>query len=81
MAKGSTRSEKTRAEDSPAEAQRQLDSFLDKYTPEVAGFARSALVKMRKLVPGAIEMVYDNYNWLVVGFGPTERPSEAIFSS
>ena len=35
---------------------------------------------MRKLVPGAVEMVYDNYNWLVIGFSPTERPSEAIFS-
>ena len=42
--------------------------------------ARGALAKIRKLVPGAIEMVYDNYNWLVVGFGPSERPSEAIFS-
>jgi hypothetical protein len=80
MAKVSTRNMKTEAEVSPAEAQRQLDSFLDKYTPEVAGFARGALAKMRKLVPGAIEMVYDNYNWLVIGFSPTERPSEAIFS-
>jgi hypothetical protein len=35
---------------------------------------------MRKLVPGAVEMVYDNYNALVIGFGPTERPSEAILS-
>jgi len=25
-------------------------------------------------------MVYDNYNFLVIGFSPTERPSEAIFS-
>src|SRR5437867_8746733 len=25
-------------------------------------------------------MVYDNYNFLVIGFGPTERASEAIFS-
>jgi len=25
-------------------------------------------------------MVYDNYNALVIGFGPTERPSEAILS-
>ena len=58
----------------------QLDSFLAKYDPEVADFARRALAKMRKLVPGAIEMVYDNYNWLVIGFSPTERPSEAIFS-
>jgi len=69
------------AEDiSPAAAERQLESFLEKYDPEVAAFARRTLAKMRKLVPGAIEMVYDNYNWLVIGFSPTERPSEAIFS-
>ena len=35
---------------------------------------------MRKYVPGAVELVYDNYNALVVGFGPTERASEAIVS-
>ena len=63
-----------------ADAAQQLDSFIAKYDPEVATFARRALAKMRKLVPGAIEMVYDNYNWLVIGFSPTERPSEAIFS-
>ena len=28
----------------------------------------------------AVEMVYDNYNFLVCGFGPSERASEAIFS-
>ena len=65
---------------SPAAAQAQLDSFLAKYDPEVETVARRALGKMRKLMPGAIEMVYDNYNWLVIGFSPTERPSEAIFS-
>ncbi|MGA2377454.1 MAG: hypothetical protein ABSF72_18220 [Candidatus Sulfotelmatobacter sp.] len=63
-----------------AEAQAQLDSFLAKYNPEVETVARRALGKMRRLMPGAIEMVYDNYNWLVIGFSPTERPSEAIFS-
>lgn len=77
-AKSSTGAKKT--ELSRAWAQSQLDSFLAKYDPEVAAFARRALAKMRKLVPGAVEMVYDNYNWLVIGFGPTERPSEAIFS-
>lgn len=64
----------------PGDAQKQLDSFLEKYTPEIAAFGRRTLTKMRKLVPGAIEMVYDSYNWLVIGFGPSERPSEAIFS-
>ncbi len=68
------------ADISPAEAERQLESFLEKYDPEVAAFARRTLAKMRKLVPGAVEMVYDNYNWLVIGFSPSEQPSEAIFS-
>ena len=59
---------------------KQLDVFLDRYTPEVAGSARRALAKMRKLAPGALELVYDNYNALVIAFGPTERASEFIFS-
>lgn len=35
---------------------------------------------MRRRLPGAVEFVYDNYNALVMGFGKTERPSDAIFS-
>jgi hypothetical protein len=58
----------------------QLESFLAKYDPEIAAFARRAHRKIRTIIPGAIEMVYDNYNFLVIGFSPTERPSEAIFS-
>ena len=67
-----------KAETKSAEA--QLDGFLDAFTPEIAAFARVALAKMRKRLPHAIEMVYDNYNALACGFGPTERASEAIFS-
>lgn len=59
---------------------RQLKSFLAKYTPEVAAVAKAALARMRKRLPGAVELVYDNYNALVIGFGPTERASDAIFS-
>ena len=79
-AKPAKRNPREATADISAEAERQLESFLEKYDPEVAAFARRALAKMRKLVPGAVEMVYDNYNWLVIGFSPTERPSEAIFS-
>lgn len=32
------------------------------------------------MIPGGIEFIYDNYNALVFGFGPTERPSEAVLS-
>jgi hypothetical protein len=35
---------------------------------------------MRELLPGAHELVYDNHSYLVVGFDPTERPSDAVFS-
>jgi hypothetical protein len=58
----------------------QLASFLRNYSPAIAARARACLAKMRKVTPGAVEMVYDNYNWLVIGFSPTERPSDAVFS-
>ena len=58
----------------------QFRAFLAKYDPAVAAEARRALTKTRPLVPGATELVYDNYNALVVGFGPSERASDAVIS-
>jgi len=58
----------------------QLAAFIAKYSPEIAKEGRAALTRMRRLVPGAVQLVYDNYNGLVVGFGPTERPSQAVVS-
>lgn len=63
-----------------ASPKQRLAGFIRKYSPEVAAEGRAALASMRKLVPGATELVYDNYQWLVVGFGPSERASEAVFS-
>jgi len=61
-------------------AQKRLAGFLTRFDPRVAAIGKAALAKMRKRVPGAVELVYDNYNALVIGFGPTERASEAILS-
>ena len=63
--------------DTPA---RQWAAFLSKYDPAIAKVAKAAVARMRKYVPGAVELVYDNYNALVMGFGPTEHASEAIVS-
>ena len=41
---------------------------------------RAILARMRQRYPTALELVYDNYNALAIGFGPTERTSEAVFS-
>jgi hypothetical protein len=61
-------------------AARQLAGFLARFNPPIAKLARAARTRLRKRLPGAIEMVYDNYNALVVGYSPTERPSDAILS-
>lgn len=63
----------------PSTAQ-QVDGFIDKFDPEVAKVIRSCRAAMRKRLPTANEIVYDNYNFFVLGYGPTERPSHAIVS-
>ena len=62
------------------DAQAQLDGFIDRYTPEVAGDARRALAFMTARLPTATRLVYDNYNALVIGFGAGPRVSDIIFS-
>src|SRR5215831_13505493 len=60
--------------------QEQLQSFIGKFEPKhraIIGAARKAL---RKCFPTANELVYDNYNFFVIGFGPSERPSDCFVS-
>ena len=61
-------------------AENQLARFIARYSPEIAALSREARAKLQTLLPGAVEMVYDNYNALVIGFGPTEKTSDAILS-
>jgi hypothetical protein len=58
----------------------QLASFIEKFTPEMAKRIRAARAKMRKRLPQALELVYDNYNFFVIGYGPSEKAGDAIFS-
>ena len=58
----------------------QLKSFLDRYAPAVASDARQALNFLHARMPTATRLVYDNYNALAVGFGPSDKASHAILS-
>ena len=58
----------------------ELNRFMDCYTPEIASLAKESFERLRRLVPGAHILIYDNYNALVVGFGPGDKASEAIMS-
>jgi hypothetical protein len=62
------------------DAQSQLDAFLAKFTPEVDSLAHDLIARMRARLPGAAIIVYDNYNALAIGFGPSEKASHAILS-
>jgi hypothetical protein len=64
----------------PTTPEQQLAGFIAKFSPEIGALLRSARKKMREHLPRATELVYDNYNFLVIGFGPNDRPSDAIFS-
>ena len=35
---------------------------------------------MRDRFPDAVQLIYDNYNFLVIGFGPNSKPSNSLFS-
>ena len=61
-------------------AQAALNALIDQFTPDLRVRAKTALRKLRQYLPGATEFVYDNYNALVIGFGPTDTPSEAVLS-
>ncbi len=58
-----------------ATARQQLDGFLKKYSPEMEKLGRAVIAYLRKRLPGAICLVYDNYNALSVGFWPTAKAS------
>jgi hypothetical protein len=58
----------------------QLEQLLGKYDPAIALQARAALRKLRKLLPNVVELVYDNYNALVIAFSASERAGDIVVS-
>ena len=59
---------------------KQIAGFIAKFNAANAKLIRAARAAMRKRYPTATEIVYDNYNFFVIGYSPTSRPSDAIFS-
>jgi len=64
----------------PADAERQLKSFIAKFHPTHQTLIRAVRRALRRRFPAAYELAYDNYNFFVIGYGPTERPSDCIVS-
>ena len=61
-------------------AEKQLAGFIAKFAPEHQKVIRAARQWLRKRMRTAHELVYDNYNFFVIGYSPTERPTDYIVS-
>jgi hypothetical protein len=64
----------------PSADEKRFEKMLAEFLPDIAGLGRAAVAKFRVMLPSADVMVYDNYNFLVAGFSPNERPSDAVLS-
>ena len=58
----------------------QIAGFIARFDPASRRTIRSCRAALRKRLPTATEIVYDNYNFLVFGFSATDRPSDCIVS-
>ena len=54
------------------DAEERLRGFIAKFEPGHQAVIRAVRKVLRKRFPTATELVYDNYNFFVIGFGPTE---------
>src|SRR6266481_520249 len=63
-----------------ANAEKQLRAFIGKFAPKDQQLIRAVRTAVRKRFPTANELVWDNYNFFVIGYSPTERPADSIVS-
>lgn len=61
-------------------AERQLEGFIGKFDSKNAELIRPVRKAMRKRLPTANELVYDNDNFFVIGYYPAGRSSDCIVS-
>ena len=58
----------------------QLREFIAKFDSVHQKLIRAVRKELRRRFPGAYELVYDNYNFFVIGYSASEKPSDAIIS-
>jgi len=51
--------------------ERQLAAFIAKFTPAMGRLIRAARATLRQRLPNGQGLVYDNYNFFVIGWDAT----------
>ena len=58
----------------------QLRSLIEKFDPKDQKLIRSVRSAVRKRLPTANELLYDYDSFFVIGYSPTDRPTDGIVS-
>src|ERR1700680_3626128 len=74
--KGNTKT----AQVAPVNAEKQLKGFVEKFEPRHQMLIRAVRKALRRRFPTGYELAYDNYNFFVIGYSSSERPSDSIVS-
>jgi hypothetical protein len=62
------------------DAETRIEGFIAKFSDGIAAEIRAARAEMQRRLPGAVELVYDNYNALAIGYGSSEKLDDVVFS-
>lgn len=63
-----------------SDAETRIEGFIAKFSDDVAPRIRAARATLRARLPGAVELVYDNYNALAIAYGASEKLADVVFS-
>ena len=66
--------------DAKSTPEAQLRSLIGKFDPKDQKLIRSVRSAVRKRLPTANELLYDYERFFVIGYSPTERPTDGIVS-
>ena len=66
--------------DAKVTAEAQLRSLIAKFAPKDQKLIRSVRSAVRKRLPSANELLYDYESFFVIGYSPTDRPTDGIVS-
>ena len=69
-----------RQDTGPVSDPRELVALLARFDPAIRTLVREARTTLRRRMPTAIELVYDNARALAIGFASSDRTSDTIVS-
>ena len=71
---------KRRVADATASPAKQLNTVLERFDPAIRALVREARTRLRRRMPTARELVYENARAVAIGFASSERMSDTIVS-